>query len=446
MHYKKIAVVGSGIAGLGAAWLLRNRFEVSVYEKNAYVGGHANTQMVADGDGEVPVDTGFIVFNKPNYPNLSALFEHVGVETRPTDMSFAVSVNAGELEYSGSGIGSLYAQRRNLFSPTHQGMVWDILRFNRACKRDLAENSFGHVTVDQYLEKKRLGSTFRDRYLLPMAAAIWSCPTQTMGAFPAASLARFFANHGLIDLYDRPQWRTVVGGSHRYVRRLLNDLGTAVRTQTAVKQVERLEAGVELTLIDGSRHRFDEVVLAGHADQTLALLADPSPRERAFLSRFSYQDNSALLHTDERLMPRDRRVWSSWNYLAHDLQAAPANSNVSVTYWMNRLQGLQTKRDYFVTLNPLTEPRPESIVAEIAYEHPIFDTEAMATQTRLNSLQGCRNTWFCGSYFGYGFHEDALSSAITVARALGVEPAWEQVSEPVANSQTAGLRWLSQRG
>lgn len=446
MRKRKIAIVGSGIAGLGAAWMLRHHYDIAVYELNPYVGGHTHTLVVEENDREVPVDTGFIVFNRPNYPNLTALFEAIGVATRPSEMSFSVSVNNGEVEYAGSGLSALYAQRRRFFSRSHQGMVWDILRFNRACKRDLAEDTFGHDTVDEYLARKRLGSTFRNRYLLPMAAAIWSCPTQTMGSFPAASLARFFANHGLIELFDRPQWRTLVGGSHRYVKRLLADLGPAVQVNCGITRVRRIEQGVELALTNGTRRRVDEVIIASHADQALAMLADPSPREISLLSPFRYQKNTAILHSDSRLMPRDRRVWSSWNYFAEDRPTAPATSRVAVTYWMNRLQGLPVERDFFVTLNPLTDPHPASLVAEMTYEHPIFDRQAIATQPRLNELQGRRNTWFCGSYFGYGFHEDAFSSALSVARELGVVPAWQQAAESDPQVPATGRELLAHKG
>lgn len=445
METSRIAVVGSGIAGLGAAWLLRQRHQVTLFEQNDYVGGHTNTRLVREDGRELAVDTGFIVYNEPNYPQLTALFRQLGIASRATDMTFAVSVNHGELEYAGSGLGTLYAQRRNLVSASHQRMVWDILRFNRACKRDLARDGFGRQTVDQYLSAQGLGMAFRDRYLLPMAAAIWSCPTATMGGFPAASLARFFANHGLINLFDRPQWRTLIDGSHSYVKRLVADLGPAVQTGARVTRVARSARGVELTLQDGRHQGFDQVVLACHADQALALLADASAPEQSVLGRFPYQENRALLHTDARLMPRDRRVWSSWNYLADDRDTGPAAAQVSVTYWMNRLQGLDARRDYFVSLNPLLAPHPDRVLAQINYEHPVFDQAAIDAQACLGELQGARQTWFCGSYFGYGFHEDAFASAVAVARGLGVVPQWLAPAEPATTTVPAGT-WMPQQG
>jgi predicted NAD/FAD-binding protein len=337
-------------------------------------------------------------------------------------------------------MGTLFAQRRSLWSPTHYGMIWDILRFNRACKRDLARDSFAELTVDEYLQAHALGCAFRDRYLLPMAAAIWSCPPATMGGFPARSLAAFFYNHGLLDLANRPQWRTVVGGSHTYVRRMVQSLGEAVRTNSEVVRITRSDRDVSLTLADGTRQAFDQVVLAGHADQSLAILSDPTAEERALLSRFAYQANRAVLHSDTRLMPKDRKVWSSWNYLARTDSAARAASGVSVTYWMNRLQGLKTDQPFLVSLNPLSEPAPERVHAEMTYEHPVFDRAAMAAQGRLAELQGRRRTWFCGSYFGYGFHEDALRSAMTVAAALGAAPVWARPQPGEASAPRGPLR------
>jgi predicted NAD/FAD-binding protein len=427
---KRIAVVGGGVAGLGAAWLLARRHRVTLFERNAYIGGHTNTATVDDGGQALPVDTGFIVYNEPNYPNLTALFRELDVTTRPSEMSFGVSVGDGALEYAGSNLDTLFAQRRNLASPAFLRMLADILRFNRTCKRRLAEDSFGTQTLGEFFDELRLGQAFRHHYLLPMAAAIWSCPVAQMQAFPAASLARFYENHGLLNLTERPQWRTVVGGSEQYVKRMLGSFPGQVHADSPVRTVRRHDDGVELSLTDGSRQQFDEVVLACHADQALALLADASPTERTLLGAFSYQANRALLHSDTQLMPHRRAVWSSWNYLAQSSGPRLADSRVSVTYWMNRLQGLQASRDYLVSLNPLREPDPALVHAEFEYEHPVFDSAALAAQQQLGQLQGRRHTWLCGSYFGYGFHEDALRSGVAVAVALGVDPGWAAAPQP----------------
>jgi predicted NAD/FAD-binding protein len=422
---QRIAVVGAGVAGLGAAWLLARRHQVTLFERNSYIGGHTNTLMVNEDGWPVQVDTGFIVYNEPNYPNLTALFAELGVQTRDSEMSFGVSVGDGELEYAGSSLGTLFAQRRNLGSARFLGMLADILRFNWICKRRLASGGFGGQTVGELFDELRLGHAFRHHYLLPMAAAIWSCPVSSMLAFPAASLARFYANHGLLNILDRPQWRTVTGGSRQYVEHMLASYRGDVFTDSPVSAVRRGDDGVELTLADGSTQCFDQVVLASHADESLALLEDASPTEQSLLSAFAYQANRAVLHSDVRLMPQRRAVWSSWNYLAESAGPRLADQQVSVTYWMNRLQGLDCQREYLVTLNPLQEPDPALVHADIEYQHPVFDSRAMAAQQRLASLQGKRGTWFCGSYFGYGFHEDALRSGVEVARGLGVDPGWD---------------------
>ncbi len=434
MKHKKprIAVIGSGVAGLASAWLLRDRFEVQIFEKNDYAGGHTNTVLVEEEGRALPVDTGFIVYNEPNYPHLTGLFSHLGIATQASDMSFGASIDEGAIEYAGSNPAALFAQRRNLVSIEHYRMLRDILRFNRRAKRLLRAGTDPDLSVGEFLDRNGFGSELRDRYLLPMAAAIWSAPVKTMLQFPLLSFARFYNNHGLLNLFDRPQWRTVTGGSRQYVERLLQDLDGRIRLDSPVDAVIRSNDGVQLRLANGELQPFDQVVLAGHADQTLSLLEDPSPREQELLPRFAYQRNRAILHSDPGLMPHNRKVWSSWNYLSKTRD--PMNDGeVSVTYWMNLLQRLDSEREYFVSLNPLREPRPERVVAEFEYEHPVFDQDAMSAQTRLASLQGHRNTWFCGSYFGYGFHEDALRSAVDVALALGVTPPWLTEQDSVAS-------------
>lgn len=435
MTNERIAVIGAGVAGLSAAWMLRERYDVHLLEQNDYLGGHTNTVVVNENRKDIPVDTGFIVYNEPNYPHLTALLRFLNVDTRASDMSFAVSIGDGEVEYSGSSIDTLYAQRRNLFSLEHQRMVWDILRFNRACARDLETDGFGVLNVDEYMARNRFSSVFRNRYLLPMAAAIWSCPTSVMGTYPMASLARFFDNHGLIKLSDRPQWRTIIGGSHQYVKRMRNDLGPNAHVNCKVAQVRRCPTHVDVELESGEQRTYSQVVLASHADQSLRMISDPSPQEADLLGQFNYQYNRAILHTDTNLMPRHRKTWSAWNYMADEEPRGDADRRVSVTYWMNRLQGIGSTRQYLVTLNPLIRPDPAQVLDEIDYHHPMFSEHAIAAQPQLSRLQGINRTWFCGSYFGYGFHEDALSSAVDVARALGVDPQW--LSKPVSASSDA---------
>jgi len=430
-------VVGSGISGLATAWLLRTRYRVTLLERNDYPGGHTHTVAVDDPHGPLAVDTGFIVFNRRNYPHLSALFDHLGVASQPSDMSFSASVDDGRIEYAGSGLITLFAQARHLVSPRFYGMLADILRFNRQAKGLLAAGWNDPVSVGAFLERAGFGRAFRDHYLLPMAAAIWSCPCATMLDFPAHSLLRFFHNHGLLDLSGRPPWRTVTGGSGQYVHRLLQDLGTA-RCNTPVRAVVRRPGGVEVITDDGNPRRFDQVVLATHADEARALLGDADARERGLLGAFRYQPNRAVLHTDTRLMPRRRRVWSAWNYLA---RTGEGGQRVSVTYWMNCLQRLAVPTPYLVSLNPLTEPRRDRVLKEMAYTHPVFDAAAVTAQARLHEIQGRGGVWFAGSYFGYGFHEDGMRSAVQVARALGGSLPWEAAADAPPRTAPAGLAW-----
>jgi len=431
---KQIAVIGSGIAGLAATWLLSREHQVTLIEKNDYVGGHTHTIEVDEAGQRLAVDTGFIVYNIANYPLLTRLFDVLDVATRDSDMSFSASIGPGAIEYSGDSLNTLFAQRRNLLSPGFLRMVADLVRFNRRCKTMLREGGFDGLSVGALLERERMSKSFRDHFLLPMAAAIWSCPTRTMLDFPAESLARFFNNHGLLNLIDRPLWRSVTGGSARYVERFVDAIGREQIRLDPARSLRRAEQGVEVTLASGERRLFDEVVLACHADQALALLQQPSAAEQALLGRFRYQPNRTYLHTDVGLMPWRRRVWSSWNYLSQVAQ--DGTSAVSVTYWMNRLQGLDTGKDYLVSLNPLNPPADETIIAEMTYDHPVFDQAAMDAQPRLAELQGQDRLWFCGSYFGYGFHEDALASAVAMADRFGVDTSILKTASADSSAET----------
>jgi uncharacterized protein len=405
---QRIAVIGAGIAGMGAAWALSRRHDVTLFEREPRPGGHSNTVEADD----VAVDTGFIVYNARNYPNLVRLFDRLGVPTENSDMSFAVSVGDGALEWSGTNLLTLFGQPRNLLSPRFHRMWRDILRFNKQATAALESGALEGLTLGDYLAAGRYSEQFRLDYLLPMGAAIWSAPMAEMLAFPARTFVRFFVNHGLVTVNDRPQWRTVTGGSREYVRRLLADYRGTLRLGAAVRAVKREADGV---LVDGER--FDQAVIAAHGDQALSMLADADPAERNVLGRFRFQANRAVLHRDESLMPRRRRVWSSWNYLSEprrDMQR-----RVGLTYWMNKLQNLDPAKPLFVTMNPLREPAPETVYASFDYEHPLFDTGAIAAQGELVRIQGVRRTWFCGAWAGYGFHEDGLKAGLGVARALG---------------------------
>ncbi len=407
----KIAVIGTGVSGLSAAWLLSHAHDVTLFEQADYAGGHSNTVEVPGPDGPIAVDTGFIVFNEPAYPNLSALFAHLDVATKPTEMSFAVSMSSSGLEYAGNDIFSLFAQKRNVFNRRFWSMLGDIRRFYAAAPKHIGE--MAGITLGAYLDAHGYGAPFREDHLYPMAAAIWSIPAREVEQYPAAAFTRFCENHGLLKIAGRPLWRTVRGGSREYVRKLTAPVNGRVYLTAPVRRVTRKPDGVAVSWADGEE-RFDHVVIATHADQALGMLADPSESERNLLGRFRYARNETILHGDERLMPKLRSVWSSWNYLASD-----ADAPLSVTYWMNRLQAIPMTTPLFVTLNAGTPPREDRVYRRFSYEHPIFDLAAIEAQRDLWSLQGVRRTWYCGAYFGAGFHEDGLQAGLAVAEQLG---------------------------
>lgn len=427
---RRIAVVGSGVAGVSAAWLLSQRNEVTLYERDRWVGGHAHTVDVpVSRERTVPVDTGFIVYNEPNYPNLVQLFRHLDVATERSWMSFSASVDDGEFEYSSDSVNRYFGQRRNLLRPRFWRMTADLLRFYREAGRLSATGDIPDLTLNEYLHQEGYSKAFAENHVLPMSAAIWSTTPAQIGAYPLTAFVRFYASHGLFNITKRPNWRTVTGGSRNYVDKLRAGIRD-IRAGRRVSRIERSSTGVRIVDGKGDVDHFSDVVIATHADEALAMLGDADPLEREVLSAFRYTQNKAILHTDATLMPRRRRVWSSWNFVGRkDAVGAP----LSVTYWMNRLQNIDPAHPIFVTLNPTRDPVEGSVFGRYSYSHPYFDRSALAAQQQLWRLQARRNTWFCGAYFGHGFHEDGLQSGLAVAEALGdVSRPWERPQDRIA--------------
>ena len=417
-HRSRIAVIGAGVSGLGAAWALRKAHDVTVFEKRDRLGGHANTARIDYDGARIDVDTGFIVYNTANYPNLTALFEHLNVASYTSDMSFGFSLDQS-LEWSSNGLAGLFADPKNALRPGFLGMLRDILRFNAKAQADLAAGRLDGLTLGQYLDRIGMSARFRHNYLLPMGAAIWSSTEAEMAAYPAEAFVRFFNNHRLMHA-NRPQWGTVVGGSHIYVQAIKSDLdGAGVSYAPGAVEVRRDGAGVTVTDALGERQRFDHVILACHSDQALRLLADPDPEERDMLAAIPYAPNEAVLHRDTSLLPRRRGAQASWCYLRESGQDGAA-----ITYNMNRLQGIPEKYPLFVTLNPARQPDPALTFERHQYDHPQFTAGGMAAQRIFNRIQGVRRTWFAGAWLGYGFHEDGLRAGLRTALRLGGSIPW----------------------
>ncbi|MDA8654557.1 NAD(P)-binding protein [Alphaproteobacteria bacterium] len=423
----KIAIIGSGISGNMAAYILNPHHDITLFEKRDRPGGHSATVDVTFNDGhEIAVDTGFIVYNDLNYPGLIKLFAELDVQTQASDMSFCFSQDKGALEWSGQSLKTIFAQKSNLLRPKFWRMLLDILRFNKEARRVHEANNLGELSLKQWLDLNAYSDAFRTQYLFPMAASIWSMPLEDIGDFPAASLIQFFYNHRLIDR-DRPKWRTVSGGSRHYVHKLISGFAQSIKYNANIEQIWRSDNGV-IVKEGGVEHKFDKIIFATHSDQALSLLADPTPQEQALLGAVKYAPNDVYLHSDKDLMPKRSTVWSSWNYM----NEGNDNKAVFVSYWMNLLQNIPMKYPLFVSLNPSKAPAKDKTHFHAVYDHPQFDAGAIAAQSTIADRQGENNTYFCGAWLGYGFHEDGLQSAVRVCKLIGVEWSDTRIDEVIA--------------
>ncbi len=421
----RIAIIGTGIAGLSAAHFLHPRHEVTLFEKNDYPGGHTNTITVDEGGRPVPIDTGFMVFNHATYPNLTRLFRELDVATQKTDMSFSVQDISSQLEYNGGSLNLLFGQRRNLLRPRFWKMLLAINRFNQEAHAALTELPWAEMTLRQYVDARGYGEDMFRYYLVPMSSAVWSTPPEKMEAFPALTLLRFWKNHGFLGLSAQHQWWTVSGGSQSYVRKLTAPFAHRIHPLHPVASITRTPQSATLHFPNGPPQTFDKVILACHGDEALPLLAEPTPLESRLLSKFLYQPNTATLHTDPSLMPRRRRCWAAWNYR---LDPDPSGHILPTThYWMNRLQRVSESQNYFVSLNCQDRIDPAKVIRHIPYHHPLFDLPAIQAQASLpslNRLDPRQTTYFAGAWFKYGFHEDGFTSGLDCARALTGETLW----------------------
>lgn len=422
----KIAIIGSGISGLSTAWMLNQKHDITLFEKNARLGGHSNTASIRYDDDKIDVDTGFIVFNFQTYPNLKAFFELLKVDIQKSNMSFGIKDLDSGFEYSGNDVGGLFAQKKNLFNLKFLAMLRDILTFNKnAIQRIENKNdrldALKNQTLGEFIDDLKLGDYFKKYYLFPMAGAIWSCPLALIKNYPAKTFLQFFYNHGLLTVTNQPQWYTVKGGSKEYVKKMSASFQDKIKLNCPI--VKSVQSGdkIILTTDKGEDFAFDHVIFASHADQTHAIIADKTKDEDAILSKIKYSPNTAFLHKDHNQMPKKKKAWASWVYLSKQKE-----NKVSLSYWMNNLQNISDKTPLFVTLNPIEKINEKDIFGRYDYEHPVFDDGAIQAQENLFKIQGKRNMWFCGAWTEYGFHEDGLNSAIHVAKAFGVEVPWKK--------------------
>ena len=412
----KLAIIGTGIAGMGCAHFLHQKYDITLFEELDYIGGHTNTVTVMENGNPVYIDTGFMVFNYQTYPHLCELFKEIDAPVKKTDMSFSVQYLPNGLEYSGSSIRHLFAQKRNIFNPTFLKMLLQINRFNKESVNILDDSKYADYSLGQYIKEFDYSEDMLWKYLIPMSSAVWSTPMQQILDFPAVSLIRFFKNHGFLGLDTQHQWYTLHQGSQAYREKLIAPFKDRIKINSKVVAVERLENGkVKVTTLKGDQFEFDKVVMASHADQTYQLIKDKTIDEERLLSKFKYQPNKAVLHTDQKQMPKKKLAWSSWNYRVEKQVDVLVPSTI---YWMNKLQGVSEEVDYFVSINPSVTLDQSKVIKEIAYEHPLFDVPAMQAQNELYLLNEAGPVYYCGSYFKYGFHEDAYKSAVELCKKL----------------------------
>lgn len=414
----KIAIIGSGISGLSAAYALHsNGHDIILFEKNDYLGGHSRTIDVIANDKKITVDTGFIVFNNRNYPHLRALFDHLKVAVEKSDMSFGVDIANGWLQYSSKNV---FKRWQNLIRPQYWRMIFDVIKFNKMAKSYLDKST--SVTIGQCLDELNMGTWFRNYYLQAMGAAIWSCPLSKIEKFPAKTFIRFFENHGLLTINNHPQWYSVSGGSREYIKKLTASFSDKIKLSCGVTSVIRDAEGVEIETDNGEVHQFDQVIFACHADTAITLLDKPTQNETDIIGAFSYQKNKIIVHSDENFMPHDKSCWASWVYLS--AQETDKSDNLALSYWMNNLQNYQTNTPIIITLNPTVEPRDDVIYDTHYFSHPIFNAEAIEAQDKIDLVQGNNHTWFVGAYQRYGFHEDGISSAVRVLEKMNIAYPW----------------------
>jgi len=415
---KKIAVIGSGIAGISASYLLSSKYNVHLFEKNNYLGGHTRTIKVST-DNNLSIDTGFIVFNDKNYPDLIKFFDHLDVQTTNSDMSFAVSDVDYNIEYGGKNLKSLFAQYKNIFNISYLKMIYEIYRFYKLCKYTTLDKITNNYTIEDFLQKNHFSSYLKELHIYPLISSIWSANQTDIRNFPLKLFLNFFNNHDLFNFKDRPQWKFVQGGSNSYIKKIIGLNKFSFSLNTKIDKIIRSENNIKI-INNAEEIVFDYMIIATHADQALQIINNPTKKEKAILSKFDYTKNRAYLHSDRSMMPKNSKTWSSWNFI----KSEKANTNFTLTYWMNNLQKLETSKEYFVTINP--EKIPKNTHNETFFTHPKFNLQTMKSQSKLKDLQGINNTFFCGAYHGYGFHEDGIQSAVYISKMLGVDIPWKR--------------------